>query len=160
MMGILAATCLLFDSLTFEQQFNLRKAYYYGKSHDYGYTLAAIALSESSAGKFRINIHTNDVGLFQINVNTAYNTLGVTNYYRRLELVQRLIYDDALGASIAISVLDHFRRGRMMSRTVWEEMVMSYNEGYQWRNDPDSKEKAKQYLASVRYNVQNLRGCL
>lgn len=158
--GLVAESCDQFNNLSFEQQFNLRKAYYYGKPDGYSYTLAAIALVESSAGKFRLNIRSNDLGLFQINATTAQNTLGVTNYFRQIELHQRLIYDDLLGAKIAIEVLEHFRRNRPMSNQVWQEMIKSYNEGSRWRRDKASRKKAESYLDNVRQSVRMLQQCM
>lgn len=156
----LANTCVDFDSLTFEQKFNLHKSYNYGSADNYGYTLAAIALIESSAGRFRLNIRSNDLGLYQVNATTAQNVIGVTNYYRQVELHQRLIYDDLLGAKIAIDVLEHFRRGRPLTNQVWQEVIMSYNEGYRWRSDENSRKKAQEYLDTIRGAVVLLRNCL
>ena len=129
----LSAQCNEIRQLSMIQKHNLSKSYSYGKPYELGYTLAAIALVESQAGKWRLNIKTGDVGLYQINHITAQNTLGLEKHYDQLVLHERLIYDDVLGAEIAITTLEHFRRGRVMNNKVWSEMIMSYNTGSQWR---------------------------
>jgi hypothetical protein len=156
---ILAAKCKDIDSLSLIQKHNLHFAYTYGEKLDLGYTLAAIALVESSAGKYRLNVRTNDLGLFQINATTAENTLKLEKYYDKLELHQRLVYDDILGAEIAIATLEHFRRDRVMTSSVWSEMIKSYNTGSQWRRDKVMKKKADGYLQKVSNTVKLLRKC-
>lgn len=149
----LAAKCKDIDSLSLIQKHNISFAYSYGEKYNLGLTLAAIALVESSAGKYRLNVRTNDLGLFQVNATTAENTLKLEKYYDKLELHQRLVYDDVLGAEIAVSVLKHFeKRG-------WQGMVKSYNEGSRWLRDKQSDKKAKQYLTKVSSTVKLLRQC-
>lgn len=154
--ALFLSACLAFD---INQKIALSKAYEYGVTHDYGYTLAAIAWKESSAGKYRLNIETKDVGLFQINAKTAYSTLKVTNYYHRIDLVQELINNDYLGAYIAIETLEHFRAGRQLSIPVYKEMLMSYNTGYTWRKSEERKRKALAYSEDVRNKVKTLQEC-
>lgn len=149
-----AATCERYDSLSAKQKHNLQRAYLYGAPDNLGYTLAAIALQESNAGQWRVSFRTNDYGLMQINVTTAVNTMGVTNYYRQMELIERIIHDDSLSLTIALSVLDHFRQGRQMTNDVWREMVMRYNVG--WRSTNGRGEK---YLQSVSHYVNLLQQC-
>jgi hypothetical protein len=155
----LAAKCKDIDSLSLIQKHNIAFAYSYGNNYDLGLTLAAIALVESSAGKYRLNVRTNDLGLFQVNATTAENTLKLERYYDKLELHQDLIYNDRLGAEIAIATLEHFRANRVMTSGVWSEMIKSYNTGSQWRRDKQSDKKAKQYLTKVSNTVKLLQQC-
>lgn len=149
----LSLNCNTIQQLSLIQKHNLSFAYSYGEPYDLGYTLAAIALTESNAGKWRLNVRTNDLGLFQINATTAENTLKLERYYDKLELHQDLIYNDRLGAEIAVSVLKHFKhRG-------WKGMVMSYNEGNRWLRDKQSKTKAEKYLTKVSSSVKILQQC-
>lgn len=152
-------SCGVIDALNTIQRYNLSFAYSQGAPHDLGYTLAAIALVESQAGKWRLNIRSNDLGLFQINARTAQNTLGITHPYRQLELHQQLVYDDRLGAEIAISTLKHFQRNRVMTNAVWTEMIKSYNQGYKWRRDRGSLKLAKGYAKKVGESVKVLKEC-
>lgn len=149
-----AATCERYDSLSEKQKHVIQRAYLYGAPDNLGYTLAAIALQESNAGQWRVNFRSNDYGMMQINVKTAVDTMGVTNHYRQMELIERIIHDDSLSLTIALSVLDHFRQGRIMTNDVWREMVMRYNVGWQSTNG-----RGEKYLQSVSNYVNMLQRC-
>ncbi len=148
-----AIDCSDYTKLSVDQKERLAFSFREGKTYNLGYTLASIALAESSAGRYRLNIHSKDLGLYQVNQKTAQRELGITNYYKQLELHQKLIYDDQLGAYVAIKVLQHFDKGN------YKEMVMSYNEGYRWRKDEESYKKALTYYTKVAYNVRMLKQC-
>lgn len=154
-----AAECNEFDKLSLLQKSTLHIAYKYGEPDSYGYTLAAIAWKESSAGKFRLNIESNDVGLFQINARTAVNTMKVTNHYKKIELLQDLVYNDRLASYIAISVLEYFRKDRTLTNQVYKEMLMSYNTGSQWQSDDKMRQRATEYANDVRRRVSLLKQC-
>ena len=135
------------------QKAALRLAFTRGSPQDLGHTLAAIAWNESNAGRWRLNYHSNDFGLFHINIETAANTLGVDNYYKKIELAEELIYNDDLGAELALSVLNHFEhRG-------YRQMLKSYNEGNRWLRDSQSAVKANKYADSVIAKMKELRSC-
>lgn len=155
----LSLNCDTIIQLNMIQKHNLSKSYSYGQPYELGYTLAAIALVESQAGKWRLNIKTGDVGLYQVNYITAQNTLGVDRHYDQLALHQELIYNDRLSAEIAIATLHHFRANRAMTNKVWSEMVMSYNTGSQWRRDKAMKKRAEVYLKKVTESVNILKWC-
>lgn len=151
--------CEGYDILTSDQKRVLRAAYHYGKPYDYGLTMAAIALKESSAGQFKLNYLSNDFGVMQINIVTASRTMGITNRFHKMRLAERLVKDDEFSYYLAHSVLDHFQGRRYMTNEVWQEMVKSYNRGYQWKTDPEENATAELYLADVRRNVNLLRRC-
>lgn len=146
-------SCDKIENLSLIQKHNLHKSFHYGKEFDLGYTLAAIAFNESSAGNFRLNVRTNDLGLYQINATAAERTLEIKNHYEKLALHQRLIHDDKLAASIAITTLLHFDKGD------WRKMVMSYNEGYKWLKNKESRKKAEVYSDRVASTVKLLKRC-
>ena len=155
----LSLNCDTINQLSMIQKHNLSKSYSYGQPYELGYTLAAIALVESQAGKWRLNIKTGDVGLYQINYITAQNTLKIEGHYNQLAIHELLVYDDVLGAEIAIATLHHFRRNRVMTSAVWAEMIMSYNTGSQWRRDKAMKKRAEVYLQKVSESVKILKRC-
>lgn len=148
-----AMDCTRINQLSDYQKSSARFLYTYGQQHDISYTLMAISLAESSLGKWRVNYISNDFGLMQVNIRTASDTLGVTNHFRRLELAEKMIYDDSLNVYLAVRVLQHFNKGN------WREMVMSYNEGYKWRRDKRSRQKAEKYLSSIVDNVKMFQQC-
>jgi len=151
-----ARDCSTWNSLSLLQQERLEFAYDYGKHDNLGWTLSALALTESTAGKYRLNIHSKDVGLFMINSITAERTLKVTNYYKKLELHQQLIYDDQLNAYLAMSVLKHFNK---QHKGNWKKVIRSYNEGNKWRKDSKSAKKSLDYYNKVRNNLLMLKQC-
>lgn len=156
---VFASNCERYENLSTQQKGFLRLAHFYGSEYDLQWTLPAIALRESNAGEWRVNLQ-NDYGLFQINIDTAARHLGLDNRYRKIEVAQRLIYDDELGASLAISILDYFRRNRDMSHgSVWREMIMSYRAGYTWKSDPRRKKIAEDYFKDIQKNVRMLKSC-
>jgi hypothetical protein len=60
----------VFTSLTIQERSNLVKTFVRGIPYDLSYTLTAIALKESTAGRYYYNINNKysiDVGIFQIN---------------------------------------------------------------------------------------------
>tara|TARA_R110000782_G_scaffold75562_6_gene150750 strand:- start:232 stop:585 length:354 start_codon:yes stop_codon:yes gene_type:complete len=114
--------------------------------------MASIAWVESSAGRFRVNLNSKDVGLFQVNSRTASKVLGATNYYKRLELDQKLIYDDILNAYVALDVLTYFNK---YHKGDWKKMVASYNNGFKINT-----EKAKNYVDKVSQSVKVLKQCM
>jgi hypothetical protein len=146
-------TCKDLNQLENWQRHNLRIAYNHGAHHGLQLTMMAIALHESNAGKWKVNYHSKDFGLFQINIETAAKELGVTGYYEKLELAEKLIHNHDLNATLALMTLSHFDRGS------YKEMIMSYNEGYRWRRDKQSKSKAEQYYKSISSYVKLLRAC-
>lgn len=150
--GIQASSCDRYNSLSPLQKGRLEFSYYQGKPHSLGYTLAAIALVESSAGIYRINMDSKDLGLYQVNIKTAINTLGITNHYKKLELYEKLIYQDTLNAYIALDVLQYFQK---YHKGNWRKMVMSYNNGFKINT-----QKANNYLDKVITGVKLLEKCM
>lgn len=149
-----------YSSLSDTQRHILMSGYKYGEGDDLGYTLAAILLTESTAGKYRLNYLSNDFGVAMINIKTASSILGITNYYKKTLLAQRLIYDDNLSFYLAIDVLKHFREARKESPKPYKAMIMSYNEGNKWLRDPTSREKAEKYYEKYLENFYTVRYCM
>tara|TARA_R110002153_G_scaffold181493_1_gene334790 strand:+ start:6656 stop:7168 length:513 start_codon:yes stop_codon:yes gene_type:complete len=147
-----AQNCTKYKNLSPIQKGRLEFAYYQGKPFDLGYTMSAVSLMESNAGKWRLNIKTGDLGLFQVNQNTAKNVLGVTNHYKILELNEKLIYDDILNAYIALDVMQYFLK---YHKGNWKKMVMSYNNGFNINT-----KKSRDYLDKVIQSVKLLKTCM
>lgn len=154
-----SSECSRYNALSEEQKTVLYEAWLHGLQHDYSWTLPAISWAESNAGKWTLNYFSNDFGVMQINIETASRMLGVTSRFKKIELAQQLIEDNELNYYLASRVLKHFQRRRVMTNEVWVEMVKSYNEGYRWRSNESSAEKAEGYYQSVAQNVRELRLC-
>lgn len=125
-----------------------------GKPHNMSYTLVAISYTESTLGKYRLNIKSGDVGVMQINYKSGNNILGITNYYKQAELHQRLIYDDELNVTLALNVLDHFNK---VHNGNWKKMIMSYNIGN--RKDAVAKKRGQLYYSKVAKTVKLIKQC-
>ena len=117
---------------------------------DLGWTVASISLVESSAGLYRINLETKDLGLFQVNAKTTYRTLGITNYYKKMKIAEKIIYDDILGAYVAMSVLEYFKK---YHKGDWRKMVASYNAGF-------NVKRGEKYMLKVVEKVKTLKKCM
>ena len=147
-----AQDCSKYEALSAIQKNRLEFAYHQGVEYDLGYTLSAISLIESNAGKWRINPYSKDFGLFQVNIKTSVNVMGVTSHYKKLELAEKLIYNDILSAYIALDVLTYFKS---YHKGDWKKMVMSYNNGFNINTT-----KAEDYLDKVSNGVKMLQTCM
>lgn len=147
-----ARECADYKDLSPLQKGRLEFAYNSGVDYDLGFTMAAIALQESSAGKYRLNLESKDLGLFQVNVKTASSILKVTNHYKKIELVERMIYDDVFTAKLSLHVLTYFKD---YHKGDWKKTIQSYNAGFSINN-----EDSLDYLDKVSSNVKMLQKCM
>lgn len=128
----------------------LKDAYFAGADRDHGYTLAAIAWQESSAGRNLVNPAGPAYGVFQNLSSTVHRRLeqnGVKT--TRSRVAQRLIIDFGWSAEMAMAELDYWK-GRHNGR--WERMVASYYAGGNW-----SHSGGQGYLQIIRKKVQFLK---
>jgi len=104
----------------------LRLAYRMGKKYDLSYTLMAIVMQESDAGKYMISV-TGDYGLCGINLKYYMIDHKIHNsYYKRLEIASKLIRDDELNIKAAIREMRHWlKKHRYSYIKAWG----SYNGG-------------------------------
>lgn len=114
--------------LTPEQEGVLHFSYSYGEPHDYGYTMAAIAMEESNLGKWRLNLQDPSASAWGVTIDKAVTKLGWDhtpfNYNRA---AQKLVDDIYFGAALALETIlwwDKTREGN------WRRVVESYNAGY------------------------------
>lgn len=121
--------------LSSDQIFTINRAYQLGVQHDLGYTLAAIAFLESSAGVQLRNDRTQDYGVFGINIRTVSNRLnqltGVTlNHEQRDQLKNHLIVDMNANAMYAVMELQFWQR--VHGQNNWRKVWASYNAGHSY----------------------------
>lgn len=152
--AVCASTCEEWDSLSEEQQYRLEYSFNYGKPENLGYTLASLALVESRAGLYKVNLESQDFGLFQINYKTIMGTLGVTSHWKKKEIITKVIVDDSLSAYLAMSVLKHFDK---VHKGNWKKMVMSYNIGN--REDKKTVKRGESYYKKVVSSMKMLKRC-
>lgn len=143
-------SCEAYSKLTEDQRHNIRLSVNRGVNDDLGLTLAAIALTESSAGVQRVNMRTKDFGLYAINYRTMKSIAGITNDLMGAALAFKVTYDDEYAAKYALHVLRHFKK---VHKGDWSKMVQSYNAGNRyWRGFG--------YLKKVKANIKIIRGCI
>ena len=127
----------------------VNESYYHGSEYNLGYSLAAISIVESSAGKNKFNPNSLDFGVHQINLKTAMKREKVENFWGFISLVTKLYLDDKYNASMAIKEL-RFCQGQYGSeyRKIWA----SYNAGY---NIP----AGMTYSNKIANNIKTLKKC-
>lgn len=137
-----------------EQTEVLRNAWFAGADRDYGWTLAAIAWKESSAGENLVNWRGPAFGPFQNLLKTVAARNNVKTQKGQVQLMNRLITDFDYAAEQAMTELDYWK---MRHRGNWNLMVQSYFGG----NTPNTP-AAISYRADVVKKIQFLRknGCI
>lgn len=148
-------SCKEWDGLTDDQKYRLQWAYKYGEQHDLGWTMASIALHESRAGLYKINTRSNDFGIFQVNLTTAKNIMGINGFWNEQALITRMVVDDEFNAYLALHVLQHFQK----VNTSWKNVIRSYNEGNFWKRNSKSSKKSLDYYTKIRNNLVMLKRC-
>ena len=119
-----------FKTFTTEQQVVMQDAYDYGKPRGYGWTMAAMAWQETSAGDQMINWSDPSFGIVQINIKTATKRYKLTTWKEQLAFVNRLVSDNEFTINAASDELDFWKgvhKGNM--RKMWA----SYNGGYNYK---------------------------
>lgn len=142
--------CKDFNSLERYQVVNLLKSIERGSEDNLGLTLAAIALQESMAGKYRINLKSKDFGLYQINAKTIEGIEKPLNDLQLSIFIQDTIFNDRIGVRYALNVLNYFKKYHNGN---WRKMVQSYNAGHNYRNGYN-------YMIKISHNVKLIKRCM
>lgn len=134
----------------------LHSSYESGKHYDLGYTMAAIALKESSAGKHLINPYTSDYGVYQGNYKTICNQSGVSGLACSFE-VQSVVQDISVAQKHALTTLMYFKNyyDRRISVNNYQMMIRSYHSGF----SPFSAD-ADLYWVKYRVNFKIIKKCI
>ena len=116
----------------------LRFAYH---RHLMKYSLMAIAIKESSLGKYVINSKSEDYGLFQANIKTVLSRQKVKdNSYNRSIYAQKLINDVGFATANAIIELKYWRK---VHKDNWFKTWTSYNTGWNYNSNTGIKYATK-----------------
>jgi len=146
--GVQADSC---PRLTDSQVSVLQRSYDLGKDADMGWTLAAIAYRESSAGRFLIDASGPSFGAHQILLRTATRRMNITDSMQKNILAQRLVEDVDLSASLALEELKFWRR---LHGNNWNNLWASYNAGYNYRGTSGQK-----YAKMIGKHIKQLKNC-
>lgn len=135
----------------------LKKSYELGEPHDLGYTLAAIALKESTAGSYIINAISSDYGVYQGNVETICKQAGVFhNPFQCNVEIQRVVNDIERASEHAIETLSYWKNyhtKRTENYLVYEKMIRSYNAGFGF-------DRATDYWLDYRKKFHTIKQCV
>lgn len=134
-------------------------AFKYGKEHNLGLTLAAIAWQESCAGAYKMNFSDPSAGLYHAyipGVLRRYNLLS-DNSFNRNVVGEILIRDDEFSSKVALDELLYWNKVRDGD---WARVIKSYNKGFSWEKDAKAAKSAKTYLQSIEEKVLALKSHL
>ena len=143
-----------YSQLTPKQRDLLQVAYNYGKEHDLGYTMAAIAWQESFVGNeiVPINLQDPSAGLWHKNIRLAliesYSNKP-QNGLRLNMMAQKLIDDLDFAASFAVADLKHWKEVRNGN---WMAVWASYNAGQKYQSS-----QGQEYAYGIKKKIQTLR---
>lgn len=148
--------CTNIEKFDKDQIQTIRYAYHYGKKHDLGYTMAAIAWKESCAGLYRINFDDPSAGIYHAylpNVIKRHYKKRNTSF-RRNVVAERLIRDPEFASQIALDELLYWKRIRKGN---WKDMIKSYNKGFSWDKNRLKNKTAEDYYKDISNKVQILQ---
>lgn len=132
-------------------------SYSYGREHDLGYTLTAIAMQESDLGRWNVNLQDPSASPWHVTVDKAVTRLGWSmTRFNMNRATQRLMEDPFLGASIAVEELKNWHRlhDNVSGNERWRRTWASYNKGYNWHN-----ENGQRYADSINDHIIRIRRC-
>ena len=138
------------------------RAYIQGAEYDYGYTLTAIAWTESNFGKFKMNVNDGDVykykgsyGVYHILLNTVMSREEIKSQWHASRVAERLYTDQKYCGTKALEELLFWDR-TWKSKGVekhYRHVVASYNAGY---NSINSK-NGRKYSEVIALRVKALK---
>ena len=128
----------------------LKKIRTYGDKYDLSFSLMAIAVKESSIGRYKINVDSYDYGLYQANINTVVRRHKMkNNSLNRNKLAMLLVNDFDFATSNAIAELVYWKK---VHKGNWNKVWSSYNAGFNY----DST-RGKKYSKDIAKIIQELK---
>lgn len=101
------------------------------------YSLMAIAIKESSLGKFMVNEKSQDYGLFQANIKTVLSRQKVKNNKKNRDYFSnKLVNDVAFSTANAIIELKYWEG---IHKGSWSRIWSSYNTGWKYKSNTGIK---------------------
>lgn len=121
-----------------------------GKKHGLSYSLMAIAIKESSLGKFLVNVDSRDYGLYQANIKTVISRHKVRNTsWNRNRYAMKLISDFQFATKNAIAELTYWRK---VHNNDWRRVWSSYNGGWKYNS-----KRARKYSRDIAKIIRKLK---
>jgi hypothetical protein len=121
-----------------------------GKKHGLSYSLMAIAIKESSIGKYLVNVDSKDYGLFQANIKTVLSRAKAKNTsWNRNRYAMKLISDVQFATKNAIAELTYWKK---VHKNDWKKVWGSYNGGWKYNS-----KRAKNYSRDIASIIRKLK---
>ena len=149
--GLAVSVSLVTAHMSQDQKLNAYNIYHMADKYDLGYTMVAIAMQESSLGRYFININHNstDCGIFMINTKTIAN-----DKWSQSRICESLIEDNQFSTALAIKRIKYFinyYKSKGYSKNVaWRYAIQIYNAGW-------SKDRGYKYYKKIVKNIKWLR---
>lgn len=133
------------NKLTKDEIETLKEIKKQGQQHGLSYSLMAIAIKESSLGKYLVNVDTKDYGLYQAHIKTVINRHKAKDTsWNRNKYAMRLISDFKFATKNAIDELAYWQK---IHKNDWSKVWGSYNGG--WKYNSKAARKYSRDIASI-----------
>ena len=138
-----------------DQEIVMKRSYEAGRLEGYGYTLAAIAFYESSAGRNMSNPNDPSGGVFHITLKNVMAKFGMKDTEEnRAQALDMLNSNFDFSVYMAIDVLDWWSIRHDGDKF---NAIRSYNGGYYWWSDRESEGKRSMTYAT---NINEMKSFL
>lgn len=148
-------SCKNIEHFSKSQIQTIHYAYHYGKKHNFGFTMAAIAWKESCAGLYRINFDDPSAGIYHAHlpgvIKRHYKTKNTA--FRRNVVAEKLIRDTEFASKIALEELLYWRK---IHKDNWKNIIKSYNKGFSWQKSKGRNRLAEAYYEDISKRVKIL----
>jgi hypothetical protein len=132
-------------NLTQDEIETLKEIKIQGQKHGLSYSLMAIAIKESSLGKYLVNVDTKDYGLYQANIKTVISRENAQDTsWNRNKFAMKLISDFKFATKNAIDELVYWQK---IHKNDWTKVWSSYNGG--WKYNSKAAREYSQDIASI-----------
>jgi hypothetical protein len=133
------------NNLTPNEISTLKEIKSQGEQHGLSYSLMAIAIKESSLGKYLVNVDSKDYGLYQAHLKTVIDRQNVKDTsWNRNKFAMKLISDFKFATNNAIEELAYWQK---IHKNDWTKVWSSYNGG--WKYNSKEAKKYSQDIASI-----------
>lgn len=121
-----------------------------GKKYGLSYSLMAIAIKESSLGKYLVNVDSKDYGLYQANLTTVIQRHNAKDTsWNRNKYAMKLISDFEFATKNAIAELVYWRK---IHNNDWRKVWSSYNGGWKYNS-----KRARKYSRDIAKIIRALK---
>jgi len=138
------------SKLTSKEISTLKQIKKQGKKYGLSYSLMAIAIKESSIGKYLVNVDSKDYGLYQANIKTVISRQKAKDTsWNRNKYAMKLISDFSFATRNAIEELIYWKK---IHKNDWKKVWSSYNGGWKYNS-----KRARDYSRDIASIIRKLK---